>query len=454
MSTILSALLKLIVGGHGLKAVRHFIEDYPATEILTRSKMGRPAIFPVSLGDEFGRILMGAPIYERAPLRFDVLSRILIVPPLYTPHRLRKMEELMREPLFSDVETSCTIGGFNSKMPVVIASMGSTDVFNRVSLECARASARAGIPMGVGENVATVWGYEKRVRSTQPCFKERVLAYLENCEKGLGGVFIQQSVEDAYDELWSRIYSDPDLTPYLEEGKIAFEIKLGQGAKPGLGGETIVGRELALRLHGKYGFESDPAKVVKKIYERHSAPGTFTGEILKNMIRLMKNNYPKARIWVKCGPYRDLDDVIKLSAEEGVNAFWVDGKEGGTGLSPITALKDLGLPLLACLRRITRMRSMGIALDVICSGRIIDGGDIVKVLALGSTAAGLGRPAVVALFSGGEKGLENYLDTLKIEIQMLTSAVGKYKIAELSSEDVMAVDRELAAQIGISSIYD
>jgi hypothetical protein len=454
MPKLLSALLQLIRGGYGLSSVRRFLEDYPAAEIMARSKMGRLAILPLSGVDEFGRALLGAPIYEKAPLRYDVLSRILIVPPLYTPIRLRKMNELMREPLFSDVNTTCAIGGFASKMPLAIASMGSTDVFNKVSVECARASARAGIPMGVGENVATVWGYERRHRPSQPCFKERVLTYLENCEKGYGGVFIQQSVEDAYDELWNRVYSDPDITPYLDEGKVAFEIKLGQGAKPGLGGETIVGRQLALRLHKKYGFDSDPVKVVKPFYERYSAPGTFTEEILKSMIRLMKNNYPRARIWIKCGPYRDLDHILKISASEGVDAFWIDGKEGGTGLSPVAALKDLGLPLLACLKRVRNLRTRGLEVDVICSGRIIDGGDIVKILALGASAAGLGRPAVLALYSGGERGLERYLETLKIEIQILTSAVGKYDVRELSDDDVRAVDRDLAETIGISSIYD
>jgi len=78
----------------------------------------------------------------------------------------------------------------------------------------------------------------------------------------------------------------------------------------------------------------------------------------------------------------------------------------------------------------------------------------VKILALGASAAGLGRPAVLALYSGGERGLERYLETLKIEIQILTSAVGKYDVRELSDDDVRAVDRDLAETIGISSIYD
>ena len=240
---IFSALIRLLSGG-GLSAASRFIQEYPVEDVVNRARSGRYSVFPLKGVDEFGRALLGGTVYERAPLRFDILSRILLVPPLYTPHRLKKMEELMREPLFTDVKTSVRVGGFTASMPVVMASMGSTDVFNKVSLESARAAAKAGIPMGVGENVATVWGYGRRVKPSQPCFKERVMTYLGSCEEGFGGVVIQQSVEDAYDELWNRVYSDPDIEPYIAEGRVGFEIKLGQGAKPGLGGETFVGLSL------------------------------------------------------------------------------------------------------------------------------------------------------------------------------------------------------------------
>jgi hypothetical protein len=449
---LFTTFIRLLRSGEGLSSASRFIREYPVEDVVNRARNGRYSVFPLRDVDEFGRALLGGPVYERGPLRFDTLSRILIVPPLYTPHRLGKMEELMREPLFTDVGTSVRVGGFRSSMPVVMASMGSTDVFNKVSLECAGAAGKAGIPMGVGENVATVWGYSRRVRSSQPCFKERVMAYLSSCPEGSGGVVIQQSVEDAYDELWNRVYSDPDIEPYIAEGRVGFEIKLGQGAKPGLGGETFVGREQAMRLSRKYAFDSDPEKVGKTIYERHSAPGTYTPEILKSMIRLMRNNYPRARIWVKCGPYRDISEVARLSAGEGVDAFWIDGKEGGTGLSPVTALKDLGLPLLACISRVRR--NTGGGLEIICSGRLVDGGDVVKVIGLGARAAGIGRPIVLAAYSSGEEGVLKYLESLRLEIMLLVSALGKYDVSMVSDEDLAAVERELARDLGIQSIYD
>jgi hypothetical protein len=449
---LLGLLLNLIRKPGTLTSAAKFAEQYPVAEVYSRASKGRAAVFPLTELDEFGKALLGAPIYRPAPTRHDTLDSILVVPPLYTPLRLKKMEELMREPVFSDVETECSFGGFHSTMPVVVPSMGSTPVWNKVSLMVARAAAEAGIPMGIGENVATVWGYSRRVKPSQPCFKERVMTYLENLKGPHGGVFIQQSVEDAYDELWNRVYSDPDITPYIDEGKVGFEIKLGQGAKPGLGGETFVDRETALRLGQKYAFDADPHKVVKQVYERHSAPGTFTPEILRSMIRLMHNNYPRARVWVKMGPYRDLEKVAELCSAERADLLWVDGKEGGTGLSPVAALKDLGLPLIACLGRILKLRHR-LSLDFICSGRLVDGGDIVKVLCFGCSAAGLGRPFVVAAYSNGVEGVRNYLETLRVEVQLLTSAVGKYRVSDLGLEDIAATDPALARELGIASVY-
>ncbi|MEM4290952.1 MAG: glutamate synthase-related protein [Candidatus Caldarchaeum sp.] len=450
---LITLLLRLLRNPQALRSLTKFTQQYPVEEVAERAVKGRQSVFPLGELDEFGKALLGAPVFQPAPTRHDMLDKLLIVPPLYTPLRLKKMEELMREPLFTDVDTTCRVGGFNSTLPVVVASMGSTPIYNKVSLDVARGAAELGIPLGIGENVATVWGYSRRVKPSQPCFKERVMTYLENIQEGFGGVYIQQSVEDAYDELWNRVYSDPDITPYIDEGKVGFEIKLGQGAKPGLGGETFVDRSLALRLVDKYSFDSDPRKVEKPLYERHSAPGTFTPEILRSMIRLMHNNYPRARVWLKSGPFRDLEEVAELCDEEKADVLWIDGKEGGTGLSPVAALKDLGLPLVACLRKVASLKQR-LTVDFVCSGRVVDGGDVVKVLCFKAAASGLGRPIVVAAYRNGVQGVKNYLEALKTEVQMLTSAVGKYRVSELGLEDVYAINTQLARDLGIASIYD
>ncbi len=454
MSEPLSKLyLKFASVRSAASAGRTFLESYPVDEILQKAKYGREALYPFSDLDEYGRALLGADISVKQATRFATLDQLVLVPPIFTPKRLEKLEALGREPYFSDVDLETTIGGFRSRLPITMASMGSTEVAHRASPELGKGAAAAGIPMGLGENIATVWGYAKRAKSSMPSFKQRLFAYLDHVEEGRGGVVIQQSVEDASDELWNKVYTDPDVEPYLRKGLVAFEIKLGQGAKPGLGGETKVSAEVARQLRGKYYFPDDPTKIERDLYERHSAPGTYTEEILRGQLRSLRNNFPRARLWVKTGPFRDLLSIFRVAGQEKIDAVLVDGKEGGTGMSPVIALKDLGLPALACLKRIADARVEGLVTPYVLSGRLYDGGHVVKALSLGATACAFGRPFILAVQEGGAIGVRNFLEATEVEIRMLVSALGKYALADLAREDVGALDRALADALNVPFVY-
>lgn len=456
--------------------------DYPIDEIFRRAKLGEKAVYPPE--DEFGYNVFGADIYTK-PKRFLTLDDLVLLPPQFTPERLEKGIELLREPIYTDVSTETTIGGFKVKMPVVCAAMGGTQIANLLGPKIAKGCAEMGVVYSLGENIAVIRGYDERLTG-QPSFKERALAYLESM-KGYGGLVIQQSVEDENVKLWEKVYTDPDFDPYIEEGLIGFEIKAGQGAKPGLGGEVLVSREVALRIKDHYYIPEDPEKVIKEYYERHSAPGTFTEEILASQIRLIRNNFPRVRIFLKTGPYRDLDRVIEIASREGVDAITIDGKEGGTGMSPIAGMRDLGLPTVACLSAISRAREKGIETSLIISGRLYDGSHVVKSLSLGASSVAFGRPLVYSCLAGvpfaptfirrelfknrllrelgkaalnfGIKGegctrsVVNYLRSVESEVKMLTSALGKYYVNRLSKKDIGALKKELAELFGIRYVY-
>jgi glutamate synthase domain-containing protein 2 len=433
-----------------LRGYRDFLENYPVDAIVFRALKGKDAVYPFGLLASYGAAVLGAGIYERGCPRLKTLDAVVLVPPAFTPGRLKKAAELLREPSFMDVKTDVEVGGFPSSLPVVVGSMGSTHIASKTALAVARGAARAGLVYGIGENVSTVRGYSERLTRGHPTFKERLLTYLTNVDKK-GGVLIQQSVEDAYDELWNRVYSDRDVEPHLEEGRIGFEIKIGQGAKPGLGGVVKIPKKQVERLRAKYKF--DEGELGKKYVTRYSVPGTFTAEILRGAIRFMKTAYPRAKIWIKLGPFRDALDVIRIVAEEGADAVVIDGKEGGTGMSPTAAMKDLGYPTLAALKFIRRARAEGYKISLLIGGRLYDGGHVVKSLALGASSTYMARPFLIAALARGEKGVENYIESLKVEIQMLTSALGKYDVGEISSEDVASLDKDVAVMLGILYVY-
>lgn len=404
----------------GLRAV-----GFPESDVRARARFGAMCAFPDP--DCYGQALFGADP-SRTP--GDPLDELRLVPPAFVPHRLAKLIELGREPGYRDVELGTDIGGLRSTLPIYLSGFGSTRVASvDLGLAASRQAARLGIPMVIGENVTPVDGYGRIEEDAERSLLGRISAYLADALDGHGGVVVQQSTEDADAEVWNLVYSDPHVRPMLDTGRLAFELKVGQGAKPGLGGMTLLDAAAGARLADAYTI--DPIYGGGRMVLRSGTPGTFTEEILRQQIRLMRNNYPRARTWVKLPPTRDVREAATVAWEAGADAVTVDGAEGGTGWAPVAFLQHVGLPLGECLRRIGAHPSC-----LLVSGRMWEGTRVAKSLALGANAAGLGRAALLAVRTDPENGLVNLVECLALELRMLTSAVGKYHVGALSTEDV------------------
>ncbi|OIK25180.1 glutamate synthase-related protein [Streptomyces malaysiense] len=404
---------------------------FPEEEVRRRARRGAAAAFPdLSV---YGTGLVGA--QPAGHDTGDLLERTRIVPPVFMPERLEKLIELAREPLYTDVELGAVIGGFSSRLPLYVSAFGSTQVASRDLGEAAGAQAgRLGIPMVIGENVVPVNGYRGAGDAEVSSMTARITAYTEAAaaagNERYGGVVVQQSTEDADAEVWNLLYSDPVSQPLLAAGKLAFELKVGQGAKPGLGGLTVLDREAAGRVAGQYAtqevFGADDRVL------RLSSPGTFTEEILRQQIRLMRNNFPRVRVWVKLHPGRDVAHAAATAWASGADAVTVDGAEAGTAWAPSGFLTQVGLPLGECLTRIGRTGRC-----LLASGRVWEGTRAVKALALGARAVGLGRAALLAVDEDGDSGLLRLAESIALELRMLISAVGKYRVEALSAEDLL-----------------
>lgn len=108
----------------------------------------------------------------------------------------------------------------------------------------------------------------------------------------------------------------------------------------------------------------------------------FAGLAETGGLHLMRNNYPRARCWVKLPPARDVADAAAVAWQAGADAVTVDGAEGGTGWAPGVFLDQVGLPLHECLRRLGRPSG-----TLLASGRVHDGARTLKLLALGALVA-------------------------------------------------------------------
>ncbi|MEU3561062.1 glutamate synthase-related protein [Kitasatospora sp. NPDC006786] len=433
---------------------------FPEAAIRSRAREGAAGAFPPM--DGYGLTLFGAGgtggvPQPAAPHGADVLDAMRLVPPVFMPQRLEKLTDLAREPLYGDVELATDIGGFRSSLPVYVSAFGSTQVASSgLGLAASRQAGRLGIPLVIGENVVPTNGFadgpagslgdrstgspEGRsadTADTGDSMLARLRAYEQELPEGMGGLAFQQSTEDADAEVWNQIYSAPAAKALLESGRLAFELKVGQGAKPGLGGMTVLKRSVADQLADRYSTDENVFGGGHDRVLRSSSPGTFTAEILRQQIRFMRNNYPRARIWVKLPPGRDIREAAAVARESGADSVTVDGAEGGSGWAPSSFLDQVGLPLGECLRRLEPRSSSSSSSDcLLVSGRMWEGARAVKALALGARAVGLGRAALLAADEDPQDGIARLVSCLAFELRLLISALGKYTPAALGPEDV------------------
>ncbi|MBY8882689.1 glutamate synthase-related protein [Actinacidiphila acidipaludis] len=441
-------------------------DGFPEAAVRARARRGTAEVFPAA--GSYGSRLFGAgagtPDAGAAPHGpGDGLDRARLVPPVFMPRRLEKLIDLGREPLHDDVDLRTALGGFTSELPLYLSAFGSTRAGSGdLAIAASRQAARLGIPMVIGENMVPVHGY--RGGAERSALLARIAAYVAEVPDGVGGLVVQQSTEDADGEVWNLLYSDPATRPLLDSGRLAFELKTGQGAKPGLGGMTVVGRAEAAALAGRFAVrdvlgateESDesgepdesagsggsgtsPAPGTSPLLLRCATPGTFTQEILRQQIRFMRNNYPRARTWVKFHPGRDVAEAAAVAWAAGADAVTVDGAEGGTGWAPLVLMDAAGLDLAECLRRIGRPAGC-----LLASGRMWEGGRAVKALTLGATAVGLGRAALLAVDEDPDNGLVRLVAALALEARLLISALGQYRAADVGPDDVWWSDGSAA----------
>lgn len=241
----------------------------------------------------------------------------------------KKKLELGREPIYSDASLFEVLGGIRCKIPVIIAALGSTKVADRISAELSEGAARGGIIRTIGENVLNMHGKQR--------LTEEIDEFGQYWDGGHGGLICQANAEDwiagvpavvidhAREQYGSKFVNDA----------LGFELKGGQGAKPGMGGEVrIFDREKARMLKRKgYILFPDPdvSPAGPEGYERHSAPGIIAlhmDELRDKFSELYKLGYK--RVFFKTGAYdyQDLQATFRVCSEMKVACITIDGAEG------------------------------------------------------------------------------------------------------------------------------
>ncbi|MGN0165987.1 MAG: glutamate synthase-related protein [Lachnospiraceae bacterium] len=181
---------------------------------------------------------------------------------------------------------------------------------------------------------------------------------------------------------------------YLEAGA-AVEIKMGQGAKPGIGGHLpgakIVGDVSKTRMIPEGSDAISPAP-------HHDI---YSIEDLRQLVFSLKEatEYKKPVI-VKVAAVHNIAAIASGIARSGADIIAIDGFRGGTGAAPTRIRDNVGIPIELALAAVDqRLRDEGIRNNVslVVGGSIRSAADVVKAVALGADACYIATAAVLAL---------------------------------------------------------
>jgi glutamate synthase domain-containing protein 2/glutamate synthase domain-containing protein 1/glutamate synthase domain-containing protein 3 len=242
-------------------------------------------------------------------------------------------------------------------------------------------------------------------------------------------------------------------TEYLVRAN-ELEIKMAQGSKPGEGGQLPA------------------AKVTTLIARlRHAVPGMslisppphhdiYSIEDLAQLIHDLRAVNPLARIGVKLVAGSGVGIIAAGVAKAGADVITISGFDGGTGASPLTSIKNTGLPWEVGLREAhnTLLRSgyrSRVRLRV--DGGFKSGRDVIVAALLGADEFGFGTAALIAI--GCIMARQCHLNTCPVGIatqneELRARFEGKPEMVMSFFHGVAEEVRERLAQLGAQSLAD
>jgi len=181
---------------------------------------------------------------------------------------------------------------------------------------------------------------------------------------------------------------------YLDVAKVV-EIKIGQGAKPGIGGH-LPGEKVSVEV-------SSTRMIPKGTDALSPAPqhDIYSIEDLAQLVYALKEatNYTKP-VAVKIAAVHNSAAIASGMVRAGADIIVLDGLRGSTGAAPKIIRDNVGIPIELALASVDdRLRQEGIRnqASVVIAGGIRNSGDVAKAIALGADAVYIGTAALIAL---------------------------------------------------------
>jgi len=232
------------------------------------------------------------------------------------------------------------------------------------------------------------------------------------------------------------------------------EIKIAQGSKPGEGGQLPAAKVTPLIARLRH------AVAGMSLISPPPHHDIYSIEDLAQLIHDLSAVNPLARIGVKLVAGSGVGIIAAGVAKAGADVITISGFDGGTGASPLTSIKNTGLPWEVGLREAhnTLLRSgyrSRVRLRV--DGGFKSGRDVVVAALLGADEFGFGTAALIAI--GCIMARQCHLNTCPVGIatqdeELRARFEGKPEMVMSHFHGVAEEVRERLARLGERSLAD
>jgi glutamate synthase domain-containing protein 2/glutamate synthase domain-containing protein 1/glutamate synthase domain-containing protein 3 len=194
-------------------------------------------------------------------------------------------------------------------------------------------------------------------------------------------------------------------TVYLAHAE-ELEIKMAQGSKPGEGGQLPARKVTGLIARLRHTTTGIPLISPPPHHDIYSI------EDLAQLIYDLKQVNPRVAVGVKLVAERGVGTVAAGVAKAHADYILISGHDGGTGASPLSAIKCVGSPWelgLAEAQQVLRLNGLRGRVRLRTDGGLKTGRDIVVAALLGADEFGFGTAALMAI--GCDMARQCHLDT-------------------------------------------
>jgi len=292
---------------------------------------------------------------------------------------------------------------------------------------------------------------------------------------GEGGI-LPESIEHSYRYIFEYVPNQYSVTGENLRKADALEIKIGQSAKPGMGGHLPAGKvtpEIA-RIRGlKEGFD---------IISPSHFEDIKSGEDLKKKVSMLREASLGRPIGIKIAAGNlEADLAVALHGEP--DFITIDGRAGATGSAPKFIKASTSIPSIFALYRARKFLDEKGAKDVslVITGGLRISSDFAKALAMGADAVAIGTAALIAIgcqqyricntgkcpigiatqdpvlrsrldVDGAAKRLESFLAVSTDELANFARLTGRNDVHKLDGTDLCTQNSEISGYTDIEHV--